>query len=209
VYLEAPLSPNSHGSAIADPARILLELGQSGGAHPAERQPVLSLLARQLGAAGVETARYADLAAIEVLMLHPGRTLIEKLLRVNNFGADPAGRSSSPGWPRIGRQFYDLWALLGSDHVLALLTNWEQTAAIVADCLRISAAFQPDLPPPAGGFASCAAFDPNWEHAARLRAEHDRAMTDLCYGAVAAPSFEDVIARVHGHRELLDVNNTG
>jgi hypothetical protein len=42
------------------------------------------ILARQLAAADIPIETFADLAPFEVLMLHPGRTPLEKLLRVNN-----------------------------------------------------------------------------------------------------------------------------
>lgn len=50
---------------------------------------------------------FADLAPFDMRMLHPGRTLLERLLRVNNFVIDEARRSDH-GCPRIGRQFYDI-----------------------------------------------------------------------------------------------------
>ena len=204
VYLAAPLAHRRSASGIADPSRILLELGQSGGRHPSTRRPVVSLLARALDEAGVAIADFPDLAPFEVRMLHPGRTLIEKLLRVNNFAADAQRRLQPQGWPRIGRQFYDVWALLGSAEVLDLLADREQTAEIIADCTRISESFAPDLPPPVGGFAACPAFDPDWPELTRLRAEHETAMRDLYYGRAPGPTFDDVISRVHDHRKLLD-----
>ena len=39
-------------------------------------------------------------------VLHPGRTLIEKLLRMNNFSQASDSERDAKGWPRIGRQFY-------------------------------------------------------------------------------------------------------
>lgn len=204
VYLAAPLAGRRSTSGIADPGRILLELGQSGGQHPSVRRPVVSLLARALDEAGVAITDFPDLAPFDVRMLHPGRTLIEKLLRVNNFAADELRREQPQGWSRIGRQFYDVWALLGSTEVRDLLADRDRTAEIVADCTRISESFAPDLPPPVGGFAACPAFDPNWPEQPRLRAEHETAMRDLYYGRTPGPTFDDVVARIHRHRELLD-----
>lgn len=160
------------------------------------------MLGRVLADSGVVVGSYTDLVPFPVKVLHPGRTLIEKLLRVNNFAADPARRVGEHGWPRIGRQLYDIWALLGSAHVRELLADKAAVARIVASCLEASAAFDPDLPPPPGGFADSPAFDPAWEHPARLRREHDTAMRHLYYGS-APPRFDDVLAAVHGHRDLL------
>jgi CubicO group peptidase (beta-lactamase class C family) len=198
------LAASRSASGIADPTRTLLELGQSGGQNPFTRRPVVGLLARTLGEADVVIANFPDLASFGVRMLHPGRTLIEKLLRVNNFVADEQRRARPQGWPRIGRQFYDIWALLGSTEVLDLLADRLRTAEIVADCTQVSQAFAPDLPPPVGGFGACAAFDPNWSEVARLRTEHETAMRDLYYGRRPGPTFDDVLGRVDQHRQLLD-----
>jgi hypothetical protein len=205
VYLSAPLSQQTSSSlAIADPGGILVELGQSGGDHPADRRPVTSILARQLATADVPVEAFADLASFEVLMLHPARTLLEKLLRVNNFVLD-AARRSDHGWTRIGRQFYDIWALLGDDQVVTFLQDRVTAAAVLADCIRVSEDFAPDLPPPSGGFAACEAFNPDWDHASQLRVEHDSAMRDLYYGATTPPSYDDVIERIKSNANLLDI----
>lgn len=202
VYLTAPLAASGPTSGVADPSRILLELGQSGGEHPSARRPVVSLLAQALDDAGVTIADYPDLAPFDVRMLHPGRTLIEKLLRVNNFATDEGRRSQ--GWSRIGRQFYDIWALLGDHEVLALLAERNRTVEIVADCTRISESFAPDLPVPTGGFAACPAFDLNWPGSPRLRDEHETTIRELYYGRTPGPTFTDVLDRIREHRELLD-----
>jgi hypothetical protein len=47
------------------------------------------------------------LSAFEVTIPHPGRTLIEKLLRVNNYVVDPTRRNGTHGLARIGRQFFN------------------------------------------------------------------------------------------------------
>jgi hypothetical protein len=165
---------------------------------------VTSILARQLAAADIPIEAFADLAPCEVLMLHPGRTLLEKLLRINNFVVD-AARRSDHGWPRIGRQLYDIWALLGNDQVLTFLQDRVTAAAVLADCIQVSEDFAPDLPPPSGGFAACEAFNPDWDHAIQLRAEHGIAMRDLYYGAMTPPSYDEVIDRVRANAQLLDL----
>lgn len=105
VYIEVPLAPELDTMGIADPTRIMLKLGQAGGPTQTQVMPVTSLLGRELAAAGVPIAEYPDLASFEVRMLHPGRTLIEKLLRMNNFVTRTrGGRGQADGWSRIGRQ---------------------------------------------------------------------------------------------------------
>ncbi|MGO1050082.1 nucleotidyl transferase AbiEii/AbiGii toxin family protein [Crossiella sp. CA198] len=108
VYLAPPMAESDGiATGLAEPGRILIELGQSGGQHPSEPVPVAALLTRQLGEVGFDVAAYDDLRPFDVPVLHPGRTLLEKLLRVNNFSVNDDARTTEHGWPRIGRQFYD------------------------------------------------------------------------------------------------------
>lgn len=202
-YLAPPLSHSGEPGAIADVGAILVELGQSGGPNPHRDRQVTSLLARQLGNAGFDTSAWGDLAAFDVAVLHPGRTLIEKLLRVNNFASDPAAQEGVHGWPRIGRQFYDLWALLGNDEVLEFLHDKATVIEVLASCYEISQAFTPDLPVPDGGFAASPAFDSGGPLAVRLREEHDAAMDGLYYGTDTPPSFDEVLERIHANSALL------
>lgn len=205
-YLAPPLSHSGEPGAIADAGAILVELGQSGGPNPHRDRQVTSLLTRQLADAGFDTSAWGDLAAFDVPVLHPGRTLIEKLLRVNNFASDPAAQEGVHGWPRIGRQFYDLWALLGNDEVLEFLTDKPTVADVLASCFEISQAFTPDLPVPDGGFAASPAFDAAGPLAVRLSAEHDAAMEGLYYGTDEPPAFNEVLERVHAQSALLAVS---
>lgn len=191
--------------AIADATAILIELGQSGGPNPHQTQRVESLLSRQLTGAGFDTAAWGDLAAFEVAVLHPGRTLIEKLLRINNFASDANAQGGVHGWSRIGRQFYDVWALLGTPEVLTLLGDRAVSGEILASCFEVSLGFAGDKPVPPGGFAGCAAFDPDGPVAARLRTGHDLAMRDLYDGTDEPPTFDDVLQRVQAGRDLLDI----
>ncbi len=199
-YLAPPMAHSGQREAIADASAILVELGQSGGPHPHSDRPVTSLLSRQLDAAGFDTSVWSDLVAFDVAVLHPGRTLIEKLLRINNFASTPATQEGAHGWPRIGRQFYDVWALLGTREVIDLLTDKPLVAAVLTSCFEVSQSFTPDLAVPDGGFAASPAFDLSSKLAGRLRTEHDAAMDGLYYGTDRPPSFDDILARVHDTR---------
>lgn len=200
--LELPLDHRDGTDGLADPTSVLIELGQSGGPNPSLDGTVESLLSRVLD--GAVDGDWEDLRPFPVTVLHPGRTLIEKLLRVNNFVVDPARRHSPHGLPRIGRQFYDIWALLGRDMVVELLADTAAVNEILCSAFEVSEHFTlPDHPVPAGGFAASAAFDPDGEFAAGLRKEHDTAMATLFYGSTP-PTFEDVIERVHACAGLLN-----
>lgn len=206
VRLHLPhLGASAPSTALADPGSILIELGQSGGPRPVTRRTVTSLLGRQLADAGAPIENFEDLAGFEVDVLHPGRTLLEKLLRANNYAGDPARREELDSAARIGRQFYDVWALLGDDDTLALLGDRERADAVLTDCMRVSLSFRPDLAPPAGGFAASVVFDSEGPLAQELRSEHDKAMAGLYYGPGDPPTFDDVIARVREHADLLNL----
>ncbi|WP_245650252.1 nucleotidyl transferase AbiEii/AbiGii toxin family protein [Millisia brevis] len=204
-YLGPPLAHRGESGTIADPAAILVELGQSGGPNPHSDYPITSLLSRELRKADFDADAWPDLASFTVPILHPGRTLLEKLLRVNNFTASPDTVAGPHGWPRIGRQFYDIYALLRDPTVRELLADKALVTNILFSARKVSDAFgKPDLPTPVGGFAESPAFDPHSPFANRLRAAHDNAMQDLYYGAEAPPSFDEVLALVHSDANLLD-----
>ena len=109
---------------------------------------------------------------------------------------------------RIGRQFHDIWALLGTPEVLDFLTDKPLVSEVLASCYEISEAFTPDPPIPRDGFAASPAFDPTGSLETRLRAEHDAAIHDLYYGTDAPPTFESVLERVQANRSLLDIEAT-
>ncbi len=102
------------------------------------------------------------------------------------------------------RQFYDVWALLGTREVIDLLTDKPLVAAVLTSCFEVSQSFTPDLAVPDGGFAASPAFDLSSTLAGRLRTEHDAAMDGLYYGTDRPLSFDDILARVHEHEVLLD-----
>ena len=138
-------------------------------------------------------------------MLDPGRTPLEKLLRVNTFAsALPADRKEHH-WTRIGRQYYDIWALLDREDVRTFFGR-NDLHVIIADCLAQSVRFGGDRPIPPGGFAASPAFDLRADVIPRLRVEHANAMRDLYYGPGAGPSFDSVLVRVGEHQSLLDIN---
>jgi hypothetical protein len=202
-WLDLALTHSERSGGLADPRSVLVELGQTGGPKPALQKHVESLLYRELAATDLVGGQWDDLRPFEVTILHPGRTLIEKLLRVNNFIVDPTKRATLHGLPRIGRQFYDIWALLGDTSVATLLADTEMVRDILASVFEVSQAFGGDHPIPDGGFAASEAFNPSGEFAKDLRREHNTAMDTLHYGS-ERPTFDEVLERVYSCSKLLD-----
>lgn len=193
-------------SGMADPGQILLEFGQTGGSHPSNYRSVSSLISRSLTESGFDVAVYEDLIPFRVQILHPGRTLIEKLLRVNNFALMEDANRDHHGWPRIGRQFYDLWKLLECPEVLVFLADKNHAISVLDDCVRVSLDFTPDKLPPSGGFADSPIFDASSELFERLSEEHDIAMERLYFGKPLDLPLIEVFARVKANRNFLDFN---
>ncbi|MDO3203827.1 nucleotidyl transferase AbiEii/AbiGii toxin family protein [Mycobacteroides abscessus] len=202
-WLDLPLTQSDQLGGLADPKSVLVELGQAGGPKPVLQARVESLLYRELMETDLVGGQWDDLRAFEVAILHPGRTLIEKLLRVNNFVADPAKRATLHGRPRIGRQFYDIWALLGDASVATLLADTAMFSDILASVFEVSQVYGGDHPIPDGGFAASEAFNPSGEFAKELRREHNTAMSSFHYGS-ERPTFDEVLERVHSCSKLLD-----
>jgi hypothetical protein len=107
---------------------VVLEIGVRGGSHPNERVPISCLLGDALAAAGTDLSEFTDLEPFDVVVLHPGRTLLEKLAHID--AAARALELDAELVPdrRIGRHFYDVFQLLGDDRVLDLLADRDEIA---------------------------------------------------------------------------------
>jgi len=96
---------------------LRLELGFAGGARPHATVPITSLLVDAFDAVGRDTTAYEDLSPCNVPVLHPGRTLIEKLSLLHSRVAE-AEQIGRPDTPRLwARHYYDVHCLL--NHALA------------------------------------------------------------------------------------------
>lgn len=186
---------------------VLLEMGVRGGSHPHEHVAIGCLLGEALGAAGTDLAEYEDLAPFEVRVLHPARTLLEKLVHIHELALQLAADEDLPASPRSGRHFYDVLQLLGDDRVLTLLQNREQTLEVVASIDEITQRFfggadgvsaRPD-----GGFATSPAFDPATSVSDRLRAAYELTMPELYFGRDPLPSWDTICRRIAHHAALL------
>jgi hypothetical protein len=96
----------------------------------------------------------------------------------------------------ISRQFYYVWALLGTDEVLDFLANKRLSSDVLTSCFKVSRAFIPDLPLPDGRFSASPASATRGPLTPRLRIEHETAMDSLYYGTDDPPSFDAVLERI-------------
>jgi len=182
---------------------IRLELGYSGGPTPTGIQLLTSLLAEALVSLGVDVSENPDLQPISVICLHPGRTLIEKIMILNS-KIGPATTRAEVISARTARHFYDVHELLGDARVLDLLQDRDAFGAIVEEHLAVSEAFGGSLPRPLDGFADAYAFNAAGAHRDVLAGAYAEGMEALYYGPPdALPSWDEVVARVRSTAELL------
>ena len=131
-------------------------MGVRGGPHPHALVPISSLLGDVLEAAGTDLGEFDDLRPFEVAVLHPGRTLLEKLVLIHGLAQQLAADTGGSIDRRSGRHFYDVYRLLGDPQVLKLLADREQTEQVMRSVEEINRDFfggDGIEVRPAGGFA--------------------------------------------------------
>lgn len=181
---------------------IDLEMGIRGGPNPSESRPLEPLIRTPLREAGVSVDEYEDLTPFELVVLHPGRTAIEKLALVSERAETCENEPAQEFRQALGRHFYDLYMLLGDDHVQDFLEDRAVFREVVDDCERVSREFfHSEYTRPSDGYATSAAFTPG----ERLRAQMEAALAsarDLYFGQ-SYPAWEMVVDRVYGLAHLL------
>jgi hypothetical protein len=181
--------------------RVLLEMGVRGGDHPKQKVSMGTLVGDALTRADVDISTYADLADIELWVLHPGRTLLEKLATVHLEARRLSRDHKRTPDPRIGRHFYDIYQLLDDTDTMNLLEDRVEVDRVLDEIAAVTRRYfaQPDEdiePVPAGGFRSSPAFDPTSPAQARLRDSYEATMPELYFGSGPLPSWEQILERV-------------
>ena len=185
---------------------VLLEMGVRGGSHPHAPVAISSLLGDTLEAAGTELGKFDDLSPFDVDVLHPGRTLLEKLLLIHSLAQRLAAENGAPIDGRSGRHFYDVYKLLGNRQVLDLLADRDQTEQVMRSVEEINHQFFGGggvEVRPAGGFSTCPAFDSASDVSSRLKPAYEATMPELYFGADPLPTWEEICGRVIEQKALL------
>ncbi|HZJ07791.1 MAG TPA: nucleotidyl transferase AbiEii/AbiGii toxin family protein [Nocardioidaceae bacterium] len=186
---------------------VLLEMGVRGGPHPHESVPITCLLGDVLDAEGTDLTEFTDLVPFTVLVLHPARTLLEKLVHIH---AAAQALVSDPAWQpdaRSGRHCYDVFQLLGDDRVLNLLGEREQVQQILESIDEITRDYfgggdETELRL-SGGFATSPAFDTGTDVSLRLRDAYETTMPKLYFGTGPLPTWDAVCGRVADRSALV------
>ena len=172
---------------------IRLEPGVRGGPHPYERRLVDSLMAEALGLKDAE-----DLVPFEVPVLHPARTLVEKLFAVDALAAKLMADVEHRVADTEARHYYDLYFLWDEEASPAMgwLADEENFTAVVNDCIEVSQRWYPASPArvPEGGFCNSPAFT-DGSVIERIASSYEKMLVELCYPGAVRPSFDDIRAR--------------
>ena len=151
--------------------------------------------------AGTSLDAFDDLRPFEVAVLHPGRTLLEKLGLVHSkLGSSPSQSAAR----QHARHYYDIYQLLGDDHAVALLRDQAAVEQVMRSISEVSESyFGGGELRPAGGWARSPAFDAVGDDSRRLRTAYSATMADLYFGSGDPPAFEAICLRVAELGELL------
>lgn len=185
---------------------VLLEMGVRGGAYPHKTREIDSFLATTLRESGFETSEYEDLSSVEVPLLHPGRTLLEKLAIIEG----EAKRLTNDGGPlkgTIARHFYDIHFLLDTAEAHELLADREEFSRVVTDIRDITRIFfakdEEAEVRPQEGFGACEAFQHGSEVSESCRIAYEETMGQLLFEGATPPPWNEICDRVAANRHLL------
>lgn len=192
--------PTSRMGNSAIETSVLLEMGVRGGPEPSEHVEMRMLLADALVAAGTNVSAYSDLRSFNVKVLHPGRTLLEKLYAIHAEAMRLSRDADATVKARMGRHFYDVSKLLGRDDVEEFLAESDTLDEILREIEEISienfGAHEYQELRPDGGFRSSPVFEPSSDVSQRVRAVYESDMEELYFGSDPLPSWDDICRQV-------------
>lgn len=179
---------------------IRLEPGVRGGPLPHETRPVRSLVSEHAPEdyrARVES--FDDGTAFNCEVLHPARTLVEKLLAVHTLAEHLANGTRDKVPHRFARHFYDLHQLCAPDGpALSHLRDSGDYMTILGDCQQVSRQWFTggvEVPLPAGGLTASRAFhDAELRHT--LEVAYRQACANLCFPGADRPTWDAMCNRV-------------
>ena len=197
--------PSIHGGTGLIQPRVLLEMGVRGGDQPRTTVSVGSLLGAALLEAEVDIDSFLDLRPFDLAVLHPGRTLLEKLVLVHVEAQHLMSDSDLLPNARIGRHFYDIHQLLDNSVVHELIDDRKQVDEILDEISKITHQFfakgdEEIEVSPTDGFASSVAFENGAEVSQRMRGAYDRTMPELYFGTTPLPDWDAICERVRSSR---------
>ncbi len=207
IVVEASATGIHRNARVSYPARkipagirpdVLLEAGIRGGPQPCQRMSIGCLIG---SAIGDDSAAYDDLEPFDVEVLHPGRTLMEKLgLLHSRIGVEPDAAEAL----RHVRHYYDVYKLLGDDRVLTVLQDRAAFQQILESMRQVNDQWYGGKElRQAAGWAISSAFDTSGAGYKQLQRAYTSTMSELYLGNGDPPSLDVICARVAELADLL------
>lgn len=182
---------------------IIVEMGRRGSDLPVHLKRSVSPMIAETPGSTVDVERYEDLRSFDLRVLHPARTLWEKVVLVHGDVASGAWRERADP-TRFARHYGDIGALLGLHEVRRTLSDRAVRRAIDTDVRSISERWYSDPEPcPRGGYADSPAFNPDGEFGRFLESSFGEAVERL-WGPDRRPTLDGVLEIVATSRSLLD-----
>lgn len=167
---------------------IKLEMGYRGGREPMALRPIQSLLGEALTLKN-QTGLARNILAIEMPLLHPKRTLVEKLFAIHS------AYESGEILGKI-RHYYDVYRLLELSEVLSFLGSKEYME-LKSNVAEFSKENWPNSPiPPGLKLSDISAFAPEAKRLREIETEYSQ--SDIYYGK--KPAFNEVLDRIQKHK---------
>jgi hypothetical protein len=182
---------------------ILLEMGVRGRDDPEHIVCEVGPLLADVKTEGFESSKYSDLETFSVDVLHPTRTLWEKVVLLHNDVT--SGELKDQDASRFARHYGDVGALLALTEVRDLLDDAGVRSRVDKDVRDVSARWfggEPP-PPPDGGYAYSKAFVLSGEFREYLDKHFADAVATL-WAPSNRPSLDDVLRSVQDNAEILD-----
>ena len=201
---EVQLTPaygTASGGGISKSVRV--ESGRRGGPRPSETKIIRPWLADVIP----QLENEPEFASFTVTVLHPARTLVEKLFVAKELGAKLLADTEAKVPSRQARHLDDIYRLLSNKSPApSHLNATNDLEAIVRDSESISHKwFGSEVGAFSGSFADTAVFtDPTLT--GRIVDALAKTCSELCYPGTQIPTWEEVVATVAQHRELLTID---
>jgi Nucleotidyl transferase AbiEii toxin, Type IV TA system len=176
---------------------IILEMGIRGGVQPMEVRTIRSMLGNPLESAELDDR---TLQAFEIPVLHPRRTLVEKLFAVHS-ACELWAEGRETALQRQGRHFYDLYFLL-ADGDIATFVGSDSYRELIREIDAFGREYFPrdHRSPPEMRFADSRAFAPTTDLRAAIADDYNSSAF-LFFGE--APDLDSIYKLIAAVRERM------
>ncbi len=182
---------------------ILLEMGIRGTDIPSHLIYEILPMFADPRLASFDADSYPDLSAFEVAVMHPARTLWEKVTLLHTL-VESSGWRDHRDPSRQVRHYGDIAALLGEETVRSVLSDAEVRRSLDSEVRQISSKHFDEVPAaPAGGYANSGAFAPTGEYLEFLVETFDPAV-EILWSPSSRPTLQAVLDVIAESPDLLD-----